>query len=115
TPQFERAGEFSEGRAQVWIGAKGGFINTKGVVIITPQFDFTMPFRYGRAAVKLCCDGPGWDIWPQNGANRYGFIDKEGKYISTPDFSWVGVSFSGDFAPIRTANRQVGIINRAGK
>jgi len=68
--------------------------------VITPQFDEANPFRYGRAAVRL--------------GNRFGFIDKDGKYISSPDFSWAG-QFSGDLAPVRTADGVMAFVNRSGK
>jgi hypothetical protein len=100
TPQFDLAGEFSEGLAAVRVGTKSGYINTKGAVVITPQFDEANPFRYGRAAVRL--------------GNRFGFIDKDGKYISSPDFSWAG-QFSGDLAPVRTADGVMAFVNRSGK
>jgi hypothetical protein len=99
-PQFDLAGEFSEGLANVKVGTKSGYINTKGVVAITPQFDDAGPFRYGRAGVRL--------------GNRFGFIDKDGKYISSPDFSWAG-QFSGDLAPVRTADGVMAFVNRSGK
>lgn len=71
------------------LGTKWGYINTKGVVAITPQFDFAMPFRYGRARVQL--------------ASRYGYIDKEGKYIGSPTFLWAS-EFSGEFAAVAIRN-----------
>jgi hypothetical protein len=110
TPQFDLASGFSEGLARVKVGTKSGYINTRGVVVITPQFDDAMPFQYGRAAVKLCC-GP---MWPHKAGDRYGFIDKDGKYISNPDFLWVGW-FSGDVAPVTTADGVRAFVNRSGK
>jgi len=110
SPQFEMAFGFSEGLAHVQVGAKSGYINTKGTMVITPQFDDALQFQYGRAAVKLCCG-----LWAQQKPdNRFGFIDKDGKYISSPDFSWVGF-FSGDLAPIRTAGGALAFLDRSGK
>jgi hypothetical protein len=110
TPQFDRVFDFSEGLAQVRVGTKSGYINTKGLVVITPQFDAAMQFQYGRAAVKLCCG----DWFPQKPGDRYGFIDKDGKYISSPDFRWVGM-FSGDLAPVVTADGVIAFVNRSGR
>lgn len=93
-PQFDQTYGFSEGLAAVRIGTKFGYIDTKGAVTITPQFLDAKPFRYGRASVKLCCGAE------SQGADRSGFIDKDGKYISTPDYSWVGDSFSEGMALI---------------
>jgi hypothetical protein len=119
-PQFDETGGFSEELASVRIGTKFGYINTKGEVVITPQFDDAGPFRFGRAAVKLCCgqdylNGRHKIQSGQDGKSRYGFIDPDGKYISTPDFLWVAQWFSGDFAPVKIADRLYGIMNRSGK
>src|SRR5471030_2943297 len=99
TPQFDGAGGFSEGLSEARVGSKSGYINTQGLVVISPQFDVAGQFRYGRADVKL--------------GNRYGFIDKDGKYISSPDFLWVGL-FSGDLAPVRTADGLFTFVDRSG-
>ena len=110
-PQFDATYGFSEGLGSVKIGTKWGYINTKGVVAITPQFDDVRDFRYGRATVKLCCG-----IWYQaNANNRYGVIDRDGKYVSSPSFLWVGLWFSGDFVPVKTADGKVAFVNQSGK
>ena len=44
-PQFDNAGDFSEGLAAVEIGDRWGFIDTKGQYIVKPQFDSAGPFR----------------------------------------------------------------------
>ena len=100
TPQFDSTDGFSEGLAAVKIGTKWGYINTKGMVVITPQFDIGNRFRYGRAEVQL--------------GNRFGFIDKDGKYICSPDFLWAG-SFSGNLAPVKTADGAMAFVDRSGK
>jgi hypothetical protein len=99
-PQFDLTSGFSEGLASVRIGPKWGYINTKGVVAITPQFDASLPFLYGRARVEL--------------GNRWGYIDKDGKYIGSPTFLWA-TEFSGDFAPVQTADRVFALVDRSGK
>jgi len=109
-PQFDGAFGFSEGLAQVRVGTKSGYINTKGVLVITPQFDAATQFQFGRAAVKLCCGNWG----QQKPGDRYGYIDKDGKYISSPDFRWAGM-FSGDLAPVLTADGVPAFVNRSGK
>jgi len=111
TPQFEETRGFSEGLANVRIGTKFGYINTKGEVVITPQFDAAMVFANGRAAVKLCCGTWG----QQNVNNRFGFIDKDGKYISSPEFLLVSMRFGGGFALVRGADGRNGIMDRSGK
>ena len=109
-PQFDLAGQFSEGLAQVRVGSKEGYINKKGQVVIVPQFDDTMPFRDGRAAVKVCCG-----LWrPANGRDTHGFIGKDGKLITSPTFLWVG-SFSEALAPVMMANGTLAFVDRDGK
>ena len=111
TPQFDLAYGFSEGLAHVRVGNKSGYINPKGVSVITPQFDDAMQFQYGRAAVKQCCG-----LWAeQNGSNRFGFIEKDGKYISSPEFHCVGTGFSGDLVSVQTADGALAFMNRSGK
>jgi hypothetical protein len=109
-PQFDKASGFSEGRAHIRVGSKSGYINTKGAIVINPQFDDAMQFQQGRAAVKLCCG-----LWQQtSGKDTFGFIDKDGKFISSPTFLWVG-SFSEGFAPVKTANGTLAFVDRDGK
>ena len=117
TPQFDEAYGFSEGLAAVRVGTKFGYIDTKGVIAITPQFDQASAFRYGRAAVKLCC-GPFFDGADSKvgrvGKNRYGFIDKDGKYVGTPSLLWVQSGFGGGFTLVRV-DGGYGIMDRSGK
>ncbi len=82
------------------VGTKWGYINTKGAVAITPQFNGAGGFRYGRAIVIL--------------GDRYGFIDRDGKYISSPTFRWA-VPFSGDWTPVQTSDGTFALVDRSGK
>jgi hypothetical protein len=43
-PQFETAGEFSEGLAPVRTAGKWGYVNRQGTLTIPPQFDMADPF-----------------------------------------------------------------------
>jgi hypothetical protein len=124
TPQFDQASGFSEGLAAVQVGTKFGFINKKGVVAITPQFDDAAQFYNGRVAVKLCC-GRNWDGLDaktgHSGANRYGFIDKNGKYLGMPGLLFAEPQYSSnrlqseDATLVRTGDDHVGIMNSSGK
>lgn len=69
-PQFDMAGEFSEGMADVqnWKNSKWGYINTKGEVVIDYQFDSTKDFKDGKAEVEK--------------GGKIFFIDKTGKEIT---------------------------------
>jgi len=77
-----------------------GLRQQSGIIAITPQFDFAYGFRYGRARVQL---GNGW-----------GFIDKDGRYIGSPNLVWSS-EFSRDFALVETERRALGVMDRSGK
>ena len=66
-PQFDHAGEFSEGLAVVWIGDKWGFIDKSGQYKINPQFDYAQEFSEGLAGVRI--------------GDKWGYIDKSGQLI----------------------------------
>lgn len=71
--QYERAWDFSEGLAPVFIGTiqgKWGYIDTKGEIAIDPQFLVASPFSEGLAFVVI-----------RDGADHDGYIDKTGKLI----------------------------------
>lgn len=71
----------SDGLGAVIQGDKVGFINTKGQMVIPPQFDFALPFHDGFAPV--------WD------GNFWHFIDKTGKLADLPNFIKVGTFANG--------------------
>ena len=73
-PQFDRAGEFSEGLARVLVGddktGKWGFINKHGDYLVQSQFDRVDKFSEGLAAVLI--------------GGKWGFIDKQGHFAVNP-------------------------------
>ena len=82
------------------VGGKWGYVSKSGIIAITPQFDFAYGFRYGRARVQL--------------GNERGFIDKDGRYIGSPNLVWSS-EFSRDFALVETERRALGVMDRSGK
>lgn len=60
-PQFDGAGDFSEGLARVCIGGsyppccggKWGYIDRTGKILINPQFDYAEDFSEGLAVVDI--------------------------------------------------------------
>ena len=76
TPQYEMAGDFSEGLARVDIERedeiKSGFINEAGTIVIEPLFSDAKDFHEGLAAVQL--------------EEKWGFINKSGEVIIQPRF-----------------------------
>lgn len=77
-----------------------GFINQKGELVISCQFDEVTAFHRGEATVEA-----------ENG--RWGTIDKEGNYIINPQFDWIG-PVDGNLYPIAVGG-QYGWCDRTGK
>lgn len=95
-------GDFHDGLARVRDDNtyKEGFINQKGELVISCQFDEVTAFHRGETTVKA-----------ENG--RWGTIDKEGNYIINPQFDWIG-PMDGNLYPIRVGE-QFGWCDRTGK
>jgi hypothetical protein len=104
-PQFDRAGEFSEGLAPVCIGlceyaatddgtpsptekgriyrGKWGFIDTQGKMVINPRFSMAEEFQKGLAPVtveQLAIVG----FKPNQ--RKFGYIDKTGNFVIPQQF-----------------------------
>lgn len=113
-PQFEYAGEFSNGLALVRIGGKYGYIDETGTFAINPQFDGDvqpverMSFREGLAAVRV--------------EAKIGYINKAGKFVIKPQFD-DAFSFSEGLAEVKIQCKDKfmnwdcgeGYVNRRGK
>ena len=52
-PQFDGAGEFSEGVAGITISGKMGYIDKTGKIIINPQFESAGEFIDGLARISI--------------------------------------------------------------
>lgn len=59
--------KFHEGLAKVWDNNKFGYINTRGELVIEPQFEFAENFAEGVAIIRK--------------DDKYGVIDNTGRYI----------------------------------
>lgn len=104
-PQFNVAGEFSQGLAAVGVGQnddvmKYGYIDKTGAWVIQPQFWLANPFSEGlaRVAVKM------------KGGVKIGFVDKTGAWAIRPQFDDAH-SFSEGLASV-WQNNQCGYIDR---
>jgi hypothetical protein len=77
--------------------AQWGFVNTKGRMVIAPQFDAVKYFSEGLAPVRIGDTKTG----------KWGFIDKAGKIVIPPKYSdaW---SFHKDLARVVVAKRWTG-------
>ncbi|MGN1002911.1 MAG: WG repeat-containing protein [Oscillospiraceae bacterium] len=90
-PQYEEAGQFSDGLAAVKMNGKWGYINTQGEVVIPFQYEMAFMFSEGKAVV---CKQASFDngdlnriydeysVWAEYGDVFYdvGFIDETGKF-----------------------------------
>ncbi len=103
-PQFDYAGEFSEGLAVVGLGkfpaTKWGYIDRAGKVVIPAQFDGAHDFSEGMAAVGL--------------GGKLGYIDRTGKLVVPPQFD-EAQKFSGGRARVRIIKEGYGYISKSGE
>lgn len=95
-PQFDDAGQFSEGLAYIQQNNKYGFIDQTGEIVIAPQFEDANNFIDGLALVK------------QN--DEWSHIDKNGKIVIKHKFNNVG-HFSDDLAVFKLRDKW-GYINK---
>ena len=104
--------DFSEGLAGVKVENKWGFIDTKGKMVIPPQFDEAGKFSEGLAAVFSEC--------------RWGYIDKTGAFVIKPQFKFASEFSEGLAAvdpqpskegpcPLGKSHDKLAYINRAGE
>ena len=89
---------FSDGRAEVEVNGKWGYINSSGQIAIKPEFDEAIPFREGIGIVKS-----GERSFAPAGDNLFKavtpwkYIDKNGQVV-IDDFQ--GTYFSEGFAAV---------------
>ncbi|MFL6209814.1 MAG: WG repeat-containing protein [Pyrinomonadaceae bacterium] len=99
-PDFDMAGGFSEGLANVQIDGKWGYINKDGKMVIPPQFIDATSFSEGLASVRT--------------DKGCGYIDKAGKFVIEPQYDGGAFPFSGGVAVVMTAAGR-GYIDKTGK
>ncbi|NBC87592.1 MAG: hypothetical protein GVY25_15510, partial [Bacteroidetes bacterium] len=89
-------GSFHEGRAVIQPEPNGpfGYIDKRGAVVISPQFDKAHAFSEGRAAVATGED-------PKRGEPMFGYIDRDGQFVVEPQFSGGG-QYANGLAPVQT-------------
>jgi hypothetical protein len=124
-PQFQGAGDFSEGLASVAIsdsGYKEGYIDKTGKIVIEPKWDTAGKFSEGLAWVGFDQAKREYKIGnktfyssPSHSFDyKFGLIDKTGKYIVEPTFTYTG-DFSEGLAVVRTKEDKFGFIDKTGK
>jgi len=81
---------FSEGLSPIEIGGKFGFVNTKGELVIKPQYLSVGYFKNGLA-------------WVRVSSGKIGFINKIGEMKIEPKFI-AASEFGGEMARVKTSN-----------
>lgn len=100
SPQFDKAGAFSEGYAPALQGKKWGYINTSGEWVIQPTYDKAKAFHSGYTLVLK--------------DDQWNYIDASETVLSTPvkekfyDFNENGVAFY-------RVEKKMGLMNTSGK
>lgn len=143
--RFADAAPFSDGAARVYVNGKYGYIDREGKYILKPQFTSAGPFSEGLAFVER--NGKSFYInkkgekviasanvlaggtfvhglAPASPGQKYGFIDKTGKYVVKPSLEWAD-SFRGKLAKVYVRTKETrpsyddwyieGYINTRGK
>jgi DNA-binding transcriptional regulator/RsmH inhibitor MraZ len=108
-PRFDEASEFREGLATVQIGDDSAVIDKQGQVVIKdrPGFYRFGHFSQGRAAFHVSPHRS------KEGKMEMGFMDKTGKVVIAPRFTYVG-EFSEGLATIEV-DEKTGFIDLSGK
>ena len=113
--EFEKAGDFSSGRAYFVQGGKYGFINKQGEIIIPASYDWAENFRNGIARVKI---SPPTDSLrketkgKESGGFLFGLIDTSGKVLLPCEYTNIH-SFSEELVLI-SKDRKFGFANASG-
>lgn len=106
---YNNLGDVVNGLITYFDNGKYGFIDTKGKVVIKPEFDTVIAFSEGLAAV---CVGRYDETTGVHGKGQYGFIDKTGKWVIKPQ-PMTCYSFHNGYARVEI-NGKYGFINTAG-
>jgi hypothetical protein len=94
--------KFSDRMGIIYENKLCGYLNTKGQVVIAPQFGSCSQFTEGFAAVVPAS------------SDKCGYVDKQGRIVIAPQFSLCG-SFSEGFAWVRPAgSNKFGYIDKIG-
>ncbi|MCK4623932.1 MAG: WG repeat-containing protein [Phycisphaerae bacterium] len=90
-PEYDYAGEFSDGMAEVKTrDQKYGFVNRDGKLVIPPRFGGVGDFNQGLAPVDVTLRKN-----PFKGKGKWGYINKSGKFVIKPQYVLAGVFSHG--------------------
>ena len=128
-PQFQGVDDFSDGLAKIYTSGEfdTAYIDETGKIVIEPKFDIGSNFSEGFAWVGFDPQKTFSSVKVGNiTINSYysqsthsfnyniGFIDKSGKFITEPIFTFAG-DFSEGLAFVRTKENKFGFIDKTGK
>jgi len=109
TKNYDRVGfffDYQKDICAVYQNGKMGFINTKGEEVIPCKYTGASSFNDGLAMM---------DFYSENASPKYGFINKEGKFIIERQFRQNGIAtFKNGFCRAKVEGKTV-LINQAGK
>lgn len=94
---------FSDGRLQVSVDRKVGFIDKTGRMVIEPAYNSAYPFSEGMARVMVC----------EKDDCKDGYIDTSGEMVIKPQYAIAG-EFSEGLAPVEIRGRW-GYIDKTGR
>src|SRR6185295_7511758 len=99
---------FSEGLVPVALNDQTGFMDQTGKIVIEPQFVDARDFHEGLAPVRVNTGETTWCRPSPKGSrkgfmNKWGFIDKTGKFVIPPQYDDVQ-TFSGGWAAVNTCD-----------
>lgn len=122
----EELSQFHEGLRAIimptWDGARTGFVNQQGKIVIKPRFHSVSGFHDGLAAAqpvasrfdKVIVEGDAFDSDNQQTAAPWGFIDQRGKYVIKPQYRSVS-NFCNGVAAVVEFNGCAALIDRHGR
>lgn len=124
-PRFQGVYDFSDGLAKIYTNGEfnTAYIDETGEIVIEPKFDIGSNFSEGFAWVGFDPEKKPYKIgnltlYSSQGTHSFnyniGFIDKTGKFITEPIFTFAG-DFSEGLAFVRTKDNKFGFIDKSGK
>ncbi|GAA3523366.1 WG repeat-containing protein [Aquimarina addita] len=99
--QYYKLNKFNEGLSIIKTKNGFGYIDTKGNVVVSPQYKTAYNFENGLALVS------------KNGTN-FGYINKSGKYVIEPKY-YIATSFSNGLAAVKDSGFKTKFLNKEGK
>lgn len=93
---FDEIHPFSEGKAAFHLHGRFGYLDTSGIILVRPLYDFANPFKENYAFVGIAEDNYYTAKW--------GFIDTTGKLVSNMNYQEVS-NFSEGLAAVKFENK----------